>query len=62
MLTILKILIQFIKDLIFQISFKVILKKKKNLLSLCVFEVIKPLGVLLIFFFFNLENIKELFA
>ena len=30
MLTILKILIQFIKDLIFQVSFKVILKKKKK--------------------------------
>lgn len=36
MLTVLKILIQFIKDLIFQTSFKVIKtqkKKKKNLLS-----------------------------
>ena len=35
MLTILKILIQFIKDLIFQISFKVILKKKKSPVTVC---------------------------
>lgn len=52
MLTVLKILIQFMKDLIFQILFKVIKTQKKKSPVLCVLKVIKPLGILLIFFLF----------